>query len=77
MPECKDAWEAYRQCGMSFFNASDAAQAKCANEMRAFQTCSPRLMGADRCNALELTLIRCATAKIKLRMSGEKLPESN
>lgn len=76
VPECRAAWEQYRVCGLNFFTASDWAQNKCADQLKAFRRCSPINDGADKCHDLEMALARCATAKIKLRMSGEKLPEN-
>ena len=74
-PECKPLWEAYRECGLNFFNASDSAQSKCAAENEAFRKCDPKKDDAEHCHALELALAKCATVTIKLRMSGKLPPE--
>ena len=73
--ECKSLWTAYRQCGLSFFSATDWAQSKCAAEAEAFRLCDPRFEGAERCNMLELAMARCASQKIRMRMSGNELPK--
>ena len=72
--ECKQLWTDYRKCGLGFFSATDWAQSKCAEESKAFQMCNPRVQGAERCNDLELAMAKCATAKIRLRMSGKGPP---
>ena len=71
-PECKHLWESYRQCGLNFFSATDWAQSRCSVEAEKFQKCSPRMQGAEYCKELELALARCATKKIRMKMSGEK-----
>ena len=74
-PACKKAWDAYRQCGLSFFTATDWAQTKCAAEAEAFRACSPLTHGEERCSELELAMTRCTTTKIKMRMSGKMVPD--
>ncbi len=74
-PQCKPLWEAYRQCGQAFMNATDDASIKCAAELTAFRKCSPTRDGVDRCHELEQALFRCSASKVKVSMSGQKLPD--
>ena len=74
---CRAAWEAYRTCGRLFLQSTEKAHLECASEAAAYSKCAAR-SGAESeaCVALEHAAMRCASARIKARMSGGALKDA-